>query len=190
MVNGSCPGYLADLVPGLVSDRNPYHRRRPLERSVPKCSTELYRKSFVPSVTNQWNSLPDYIKNSNSLGQLKRYLSVNDVTVPVYFYLGERKEQVLHCRLRLGMSDLKSDLFNRHLTNDPVCACGSAQETAEHYLLRCPLFNQARAGTISTLDPDYTHVQILLTGSPDLHIKTNILIFETVRRFISNSKRF
>ena len=108
----------------------------------------------------------------------------------MYFSLGNRREQVIHCRLRLGMSDLKYDLFNRHLADDPVCACGSARETAEHYLLSCAQFDLARANTISTLSPDYSHVHILLTGCHDLQNKTNITIFETVHQFILASNRF
>ena len=41
MRNSTCPDYLSDLLPLLVSTTNPYHRRRPYERIVPSFRTEL-----------------------------------------------------------------------------------------------------------------------------------------------------
>lgn len=46
--------------------------------------------------------------------------------------------------VRLGMSNLNYDLYRRHLIEDPACPCGNYAETAEHYLLSCPLFNNKR----------------------------------------------
>ena len=83
IVNGKCPQYLQDLLPSLVSEVNPYHRRRPLDRIVPRSKTEIHRKSFFPSTTHLWNSLPDRVKTIDSIGQFKRYLSITDVTVPL-----------------------------------------------------------------------------------------------------------
>ena len=48
MVNGECPDYLSDLLPPLVSTRNPYHRRRPLERVIPPHKTDIYQNIFHP----------------------------------------------------------------------------------------------------------------------------------------------
>ena len=36
MIYHQCPGYLSNLVPPLVSTTNPYHRRRPHERVIPR----------------------------------------------------------------------------------------------------------------------------------------------------------
>ena len=38
------PIYLKQHLPPLVSSTNPYHRRRPLQRQVPKHKTETYRQ--------------------------------------------------------------------------------------------------------------------------------------------------
>ena len=188
MVNGLCPHYLRSLVPDLVSERNPYHRRRPFDRTIPTFHTELYRNSFIPSTTNLWNSLPDCIKTSNSIGQFKKYLRINDVIIPFYHYIGDRKEQIIHCRLRLGISDLKQDMQNRHITDNPFCSCGHARETAEHYLIYCQNYNVVRANTISTLQPIDT--QTLLNGNSQLRDEENVHIVKTVHSFISKSNRF
>lgn len=91
MVNGLCPLCLTELVPELVSAQNPYSRRRPLDRSVPKFNTELYRNSCIPSTTIMWNSLPDTVRRSISFSQCKYVLRANDSVVPDYLYFGKRK---------------------------------------------------------------------------------------------------
>ena len=128
----------------LVAHINPYHRRRPLERDVTTCKTELYRNSFIPSTTVEWNSLPISVQQSTSLSVFKRSLSLSDSKLPAYYYFGERNAQVIHCRLRLEMSNLNNDLFNRHLSTDPKCSCGYCRETAEHYFLHCPNYAQGQ----------------------------------------------
>ena len=153
MIHGLCPNYLSNITPDLVSARNPYDRRRPFERVVPPCRTELYHRSFVPATTELWNDIPDNIKCCDSVSAFKRSLSSQDTVIPSYFYFGNRKEQVVHCRLRLGISDLNYDLFTRHLLTDPCCACGYVRETAEHYLLECLLFNVPHAITLSNCLP-------------------------------------
>ena len=67
MILGLCPQYISDLLSPLVAHINPYHRRRPLERDVTTCKTELYRNSFIPSTTAEWNSLPISVQQSTSL---------------------------------------------------------------------------------------------------------------------------
>ena len=82
MINNTCPDYLSDLLPPLVSTTNPYHRRRPYERIIPSFRTELFRNSFFPSTTLLWNNLPVNIQESSSLSEFKRYLINNDTKVP------------------------------------------------------------------------------------------------------------
>ena len=51
MINGVCPDYLSDLLPPFVSTRNPYHRRRLLERVIPSNETDIHQNCFRPSTT-------------------------------------------------------------------------------------------------------------------------------------------
>ena len=62
-------------------------------------------------------------------------------------------------------------------------------EDSKHYLLHCPLFDNARLGTISTLNANYT-VNDLLNGSPFISVDMNNFIFKTVQNFITTSRRF
>lgn len=190
IINGICPSYLSEIAPPLVSSINPYHRRRPLERQEPMCRTEIYHRSFFPSATALWNNLPDNIKNFQSISQLKNYLRTSDSIVPQYYYRGKRKEQILHCRLRLGMSDLNHDLFERHLQQNPSCSCQYPNETAEHYLLHCTNFTNQRQNTILTIPANYRNIENLLYGNHTLQIKENEEIFDKAQAFIEKTKRF
>ena len=126
----------------------------------------------------------------SSLAQFKRYISTSSTIVPKHYYYGNRNEQVIHCRLRMKMSDLKHDLYNRHLTNNPVCECGDSNETAEHYLLFCPLYATTRATTLSLLPPHLLDTDTLLKGHPALPLDENISVFEIVQDYIKQTGRF
>ena len=78
IVQENTPTYLKEHLPPLVSSTNPYHRRRPLQRQVPKHKTETYRQSFFPSTTTLWNNLPENIQRTKSVSQVKHFLSRND----------------------------------------------------------------------------------------------------------------
>ena len=97
--------------------------------------TELYKSSLFPSTTILWNSLPESVQDGESIGEIKRYLSGNNRSVPHYLCFGDREAQVLHCRLRLNISDLNPNLVDRHLSQDASCTCGATADTVEHYLL-------------------------------------------------------
>ena len=101
--------------------------------------TKLYANSFIVSTTQLWNTLPQTIQANPLISLLKKYLSMNNTIVPIYYYFGSRKEQVKHCRLRLAISNLNYDLFRCLLLDDPLCSCGYTAETSEHFLLHCPL---------------------------------------------------
>ena len=102
-----------------------------------------------PSATNLWNNLLHEIKQLSSISLLKCHLQRGDCIVYRH-YTGSRKSEILVCRLRLQMSNLKHDLFRCHLTTDSVFECGAAVEDVAHFLLMlvCPLFQQSRVDTI------------------------------------------
>jgi hypothetical protein len=187
---GFYPDYLTNLLPPLVSSYNPYHRRRPLERQTPLCKTELYRNSFFPSTTKLYNELPLLLQQSTSLGELKRFLKSSDSNVPPYYYYGNRTDQIIHCRLRLKMSDLNNDLFNRHLIEHHSCSCGNPCETAEHYLLQCNNYLDIRNRTIHRLPENFINISTLLFGNSILQKDDNFVIFAAVHEFIQQSQRF
>jgi len=187
--SNQCPSYLPPLLPTLVSETNPYHRRRMFDRTVPYCRTDLYQRSFFPATTTYWNSQNDNFHQLTSVRQLKQFLSAFDVIVPNQYYLGDRRGQVTLSRLRNNMSNLNHDLFLRHLSADPSCACGHLSENAEHFLLYCPLFSVTREHTIDKLPPHFKTLSILLQGCPTLPSMANKQIITHVHSYLKLSNR-
>ena len=91
IVQENTPTDLKEHLPPLVFSTNPYHRRRPLQRQVPKHKTETYRQSFFPSTTTLWNNLPENVQRAKSVSQVKHFLSRNDTNPPPFFYNGNGK---------------------------------------------------------------------------------------------------
>ena len=62
---------LIDIPKTLFKPVNPHGRRSNMIFHVPYCKSDTFRFSFIPSATNIWNSLPENIRNQNSLDSLK-----------------------------------------------------------------------------------------------------------------------
>ena len=184
------PEHLSIKFPKLVSETNPYARRRPLERETFYSRTEQYKNSFFPCTTLLWNKLPDNIKCITSISAFKRHLTQNDQVVPPYYYIGDRLLNIIHCKLRLKMSDLNYDLFNRHLTENRKCRCNADKEDTDHYLLQCPLYTKEREVTIQVLPYLAQNCNSLLFGNASFSITFNSYIFLTVQEFIKITRRF
>lgn len=189
MVHGLSPLYLKEILPQRQNNIHGHNTRlgnnfRPLP-----CRTSLFMKSFLPSVTTHWNSLPDVIKTDPSITKLKSHLNATNRKVPSYYLNGSRLGQIHHARLRMECSSLKFYLFRRNLVDSPLCSCKQENETNEHFLLRCQLFSGLRAQCFGTLNYPIS-TEILLFGNEELTDDENSLIFSRVQNFIINSKRF
>ena len=188
MVHRHTPAYLATLVPPRTHETHNYHTRQTNNITQVKTKTNLYKNSFLPSAIRLWNDLPLSVQENPSLSHLKRTLNTNTSQVPLHFLIGNRIEQILHTRLRLNCSSLKSHLHARNIINNPNCACGNL-ETTHHILLECPLYNDACMRFLDPLPFPKTE-RILLFGSPTLNVADNIQIVKAVHRYIIASKRF
>ena len=117
--------------------------------------------------------------------------SVSSFRVPKYYYCFDRIAEIIHCKIRLEMSDLKGDLFKRHLTDDKTCDCGFFEENARHYFFDCTKYIEARNATIhSNQILNNTDLRTLTHGKQNLSIQENMHIFRTVQEFIKKSNRF
>ena len=190
IVNAQVPDYLRSSLPPLVSENVPYNLRREFEREGLAWDLCRFKDSFFPQTSSLWNALPQYIQSSDSIGRLKHFLSANDPIIPIHYYTGNRKEQLIHCKLRLGMSDLNQDMVNRHIAQNAFCECGHNSENSQHYLLHCPRYRDCRIQTILNLPPEHRRLNILLAGSNSLSQAENLIIFHSVHQFIQASRRF
>ena len=94
------------------------------------------------------------------------------------------EKHIIHCKLRLGLSDLNYDLLNKHLTTNNSCDCGERKETSQHYILHCPPFTHVRHKTIFKLPANALNISTLLQGEPNMSNNMNSLIFKAVLDFL------
>jgi len=188
MFHHHTPEYLSNIVPQQLSEVHNYNTRRANDIQNLHCRTSYYKNSFLPSVINEWNSIPDDIKLNASKPAFKTYLNSTNCKIPKYFNYGPRKGQVLHARLRLNCSSLNDHLFSKHLTDSRLCSCGQI-ENVKHYLLHCNNFTNVRERTIGTLNRNIS-LNTLLFGSQLLTCNENERIIDVVQSFIIDSGRF
>ena len=114
VVNGLTPNYLSDLLPPLVGDINPYSLRNANDIQSFRASSNLFFNSFFPSTIRAWNSLPQDIKDANTVTAFKYWLNRNRQLPPKYYSTGSRNGQILHARLRMECSSLNSHLYSKY----------------------------------------------------------------------------
>ena len=170
----------------------------------PKCRLSKYRNSFFPSSVKLWNSLSHEIKsNSASVLAFKNQIckvNVSDkMIIDVYnsfsgFY-GRTMTQ-----LRLGLSNLRGDLFSFHLTENPMSPlCLNFFESNIHFFCDCAGLVQQRnffISKLSTIVPDIlsykarSFVKLCLFGSNEYSSELNSSILKMTVEFIKSSDRF
>ena len=187
IVNGLTPDYLSDLVPPLVGDSHPYSLRNANDIQSIRARTNLFFNSFFPSTIRAWNSLPQDIKDANTVIAFKYCLSGHRRHSPNYYNAGSRIGQILHARLRMGCSSLNSHLYTKNIVPSPSCACGEF-ESCYHFFLHCPRYANIRNTYLS----GYLHthsVPELLHGKVTATDEDNETMFCHVQEFIVKSKR-
>jgi hypothetical protein len=190
MVKGLAPEYLSSMVPQSVGDISTYQLRNSSNLSNIPHRTSLYASSFLPSTINLWNSLPNEIKELDSLTAFKSYINRNKPKSNKLFYHGKRRLQILHTRLRTSCSSLNHHLFSKNIVASPLCSCG-LQETTAHYFMKCSLYDNIRDDLVETLNlHGKFDLKTILFGNDVVNFDTNVKIFDAVHRFIDLSGRF
>ena len=117
-------GQVPDIIPPLVRETSHYPLRNQNDITTPRCRTELFRNSCIPSSLLIWNNLVESICNSLSLASFKYTLKqTNTIKVPAYYIKGDRYLSVIHARIRNKCSNLNNDLYLNHLRINPLCSC-------------------------------------------------------------------
>ena len=190
MVNGLSPNYLNILVPPTIGNLTTYNLSRPNNLRTIACRTSLYNNSFLPSVVNDWNSLQDEIKNAESLTSFTYHLNLDKPTPRPLYFFGERKNQIIHARLRNRCSSLHHHLYCKNVVQSPFCRCGSVEST-EHYFLKCAIYNELGNRLYSNINEiARVSFQIILYGDESFSLHDNERIFAAVHTFIHESGRF
>ncbi|MCG8113032.1 MAG: reverse transcriptase domain-containing protein [Candidatus Thiodiazotropha taylori] len=190
MKNGLAPNYLSSLVPPSVGNTSAYQLRNALNISTVHASSQLYYNSFLPSVIRDWNDLPDEVRNSTSSDSFKRKLNANVGTPPKYYLFGNRLGQIYHARLRTNCSALNQHLFSKNIVDNPLCVCGSIEDT-HHFMFICNRYGNHRQTLLDTVSMFCRPtLNLLLFGSSELSLIQNKQVFLAVQDFLLKTKRF
>ena len=190
MVNHLTPLYLSSLIPPTVNETSRYNLRNANNISTINARTNQYFNSFLPSTIRDWNSRSEEHRNSTSVASFKHTLNETNISVPKYFYVGDRRPQVLHTRLCTKCSALNYEIYLKNFTDTPLCRCGNI-ENSEHFFLQCRYYHRQRQEMIQTISPlCHITLDVLLFGDSSLSMNTNTSIFTAVQKFIVETKRF
>ena len=195
--------YFHDLIADRCSRAGERRQLRTDTQFIPPFSrSERYINSFIPASCRIWNSIPDSVKNVNSIESFRYHYKKTFFSQQLPGYSsGNRRPNVLHTRFRLGFTQLNSDLFIRSLTDSPNCRCGYQNESYSHYFLDCPLHIVSRNSLFTSINQKFPYLlnssspaqllNLFIFGFDDLmHSKYNVDLFELVQTFIVSSKRF
>ncbi|KAI8495333.1 hypothetical protein Bbelb_267880 [Branchiostoma belcheri] len=197
LVSGSVPPHLHLLIPTTRDSQRQLQvrLRNDAHLHVPFCRTATYRNSFVPYTTRLWNSLPSEVRESASYNQFRQRCRAHILSTrhhQKYRRLGDRQNNILTTRLRLDWSQLNSTLAKFKLTSRS-CSCGATSETVAHFLLSCPLYEDARqtlATEVRRLTDRPLSTNILLNGYPGHDPLTDQNLSAALHTYISSTNRF
>ena len=142
-----------------------------------KIKHNFFKSTFFPSAIIEWNKLDPAIRNVKSLGIFKSNIFKFFRPTPrSFFNCYNHKEIRLMARLRLGLSHLRVQKFNRNFQNciNPLCSCGMDIESTSHFFLHCPLFDDKTITPLNTLNK--TDSRLIETNESSLILFGNLLL--------------
>ena len=74
-----------------------------------KVKTQQYASSFLPATMHDWNSLSPETQQADTVHIFKSKLQTHPGRSTLLYNVGSRRNQILHCRLRLDCSSLNHD---------------------------------------------------------------------------------
>ena len=165
------------------------------------CGTDVHNALFIAYW--QIENTDTSIQNASTLESFKaRYKKEYLKTPNPLHKIDHEGGNIHHTRLRLGLSHLRAHLFSHNLIDNPICQfCNIEPETTDHYIVRCPTYNNVRVRflmDIATLfEPQYVAslddnkiVDIFLHGDDTLDFEINKQLFTMAQTFLVDSKRF
>ena len=197
---------LPNIITNLIPDNRAHTTGRPLRNALtltlPQNRTTAYQNSFIPTTVRKWNQLPPGLTSLSSSKSFKKEIQkcFGAAKPPSYFNFGHKTGNVLHARLRMGLSHLNSHKFKiqSSTSDDPSCGCGHHCEDTKHFILNCPLYHQLRIDLLhetSLIIPNFLHLdqahqlRIYLNGE-NLTLNEQLIIANVFQKFILQTKRF
>ena len=127
-----------------------------------------------------WNNLDKKFKSVPSLSLFKSNIKSGEKPRKI-FINEERFINVMHSRLRMGCSPLKSHLcLIMHVIDDSTCECGALIESPRHYFLECPLYTGPRNLMIRSIEAvTDCNINTILFGKRELNYSENMEVTHT-----------
>jgi hypothetical protein len=133
---------MKSILPDRVIDVAGYNLRNKNNFRNPKYDKVTTRYCFVPKSVNEWNLLPDNVRDSSTYSQFQIHLK--------HLFLTKRNTLFTSCsgqnginltRMRMGLSVLNWHRFKYHFITDSKCGyCNARREDPAHFLFICPRF--------------------------------------------------
>ena len=127
MVNHLTPLYLSSLIPPTVNKTSRYNLRKANHISTINERANQYSNYFLPRTIRDRNSLSEEQRNFTSVASFKHTLNQTNIFVPKYFFVGDRRPQVLHTCIHTKCSALNYEIYLKNLTDTPLCHCGNIE---------------------------------------------------------------
>ena len=163
-------------------------------------------KSFFSVASKQWDSLPTELKQTWDFPEFKEGLT--EILKPKrckLYNIGTKYANSIHTQLRIGRSQLNEHLFAIGRSGTQGCLCNFPNESVEHIMLDCFLYNTEREAlfnyirnTRNVLSADLetynrkSLLSVLLYGEHPLdyyRFPYNKLLFRAVQQFLVKTKR-
>ena len=193
IVRNQAPETMRNFLPAKTRERTTYNVRQREHITLPRTSSQAHYRSFLQATIKRWNELPDEITDIPSIEEFKSKITPVKLHTPIQFQVGNREDQILVCRMRVKNADLNLNLFERNLSDSPICLCGNNTETTEHYLLHCQTFTEERRELSRTV-LQYTNapmtVPLLLQGDRSLNEEGNTKVAIAVQEYVKATIRF
>ena len=200
-MNNLTPEYLRVLIPPLQLHLYGYRSSNVLRPIL--CRTERYQNSFFPNSVNSWNGIGPELRGATSLSIFKtNILKIIRPEKKSMFSIHDSNGISWIFQLRVGLSPLKchKKAHNFMDTPDDRCIC-LMEETTQHFLLKCLIYNEQRRKLFQTLNPilitkdlhlinDKDMNRLLLYGHESLSFSVNQIIINETIKFIRETHRF
>ena len=140
-LDGRIPDYITATLPNTRTQDTGRTLRNRMHNTLPHNRIASYQRSFIPHTTRQWNGLPEPVKSLLRISQFKKaiFLSHGPSKPSKYYSFGNKNGNILHTKLRLGISELNCHQFQIQKVDTTSCNCGHMQENTQHFVLDCPL---------------------------------------------------
>ena len=101
--------------------------------------------------------------------------------------MGNRYISVIHTRLR---NNFNNDCYRNHVRDNPLCEWRGVMEDATHFFFHCIKYiNEWQVFNDTVWDFQPLTINLILFGTENGNIETNMVLFRAIHRYIHASKR-